>query len=470
MTESPTPEQPKKRRTRKPKKDASMAGDPPIVTQQACNDVGDIAVPSPEKKKRSRPQRARTPRKRKPPAEIAPEMIAPDEPIASCAPEPAPAREPAPALAASAESARPVAPIPLAVPVGVPFPPTPPRPVRRSALTAQIVSLRASMLTPIEPVYVAPAAPSGWQAPRFVSMAKEALPKINGVLSRHPRSVGLAMTGLLLGVSLATIALLSQPSEQQIATQPEAPAPALAAAVPSAPLEQNVQTKPAKEENDPLAGVRIVDPSWEQRNSCKESAWPYIEQRCVVKEEARDARVDRKIGPGMIVRARPQPSENNASIGSTTAIVPATPRVTDGVALPETELDDRNNAAPKESATDGVATPETAFDERDRPTPKSVTDTVPAQVADAQTATIPTQTSKRAPRVRYITPQRSRKVQTFRLSEERSAPAPRRVANPKRKKQPQTTVAGRRTQRNIVSTAPQTPQFFFPFGWFVQAR
>ncbi len=116
-----------------------------------------------------------------------------------------------------------------------------------------------------------------------------------------------------------------------------------------------------------------------------------------------------------------------------------------------------------------MATPNVEAEQQDEDAPMPVTDRAPVHVDDTQSAMIPERRS--APRVRFVAPQRTRKVQTSRRSEEARAPSARHVVSAKRKKRPYVAEARRRTtQRNVVSAAPQAQQFFFPFGWLVQAR
>lgn len=466
MNDSPTSDQPKKRRSRKPRKDmatpsdASVANDPSVVAALALQDVGDIASPPVEKKRRPR-----TPRKRKTPVEAAPEMIAPAEPIAS-----------APTAAVAPESvAEPGGPLGLAVPVGPSFAPPLPARVKPSALTPQVVSLRASMLVPLEPHVAEPAASDRWRLPGFVSKATDALPKISGVLRRHPRSVGLAMTALLLGISLTTAAMFSLPAQRSAAEQTK-PAPELAAAAPVAQSSMETRTEqPARtgtaeaagaaEESDALAGVRIVDPSWDGASSCKDSVWPYIDQRCVVKEDTAKAgtRTETKIGPRSIdIRPQLSPSARTGPIGSTTAVVPASPKVnaTDGLGL--------GQFISGGAETDGRATKEDvdpeATDAPARDVPAIRTAPVQAVETQASAMQVVRQASP-APRSR-----KSRQMETFRLTEETTKAPPRRAAQVKRKKYPSVAASSRRTRVVNNAVQPQPPQFLFPFGWFVQAR
>ena len=427
MNDTPTVAPPKKRRARKSRKDAAIPEAPSGVEQTACVEQAAcqegaeiIALPAEPKK------RVRRPRKRKPAVEAPADMISPDEPIVSGQA------------------------IPLAVPVGRPFPSSPPRPPRPAALTPQIVSLRASMLVPIQHD-AAPAMPSPSRFADFLSDSGRALSQAANVLRRHPRSTGLAMTAILLGISMTTAIVLSDPPESGTAI-PMAEAPKFAAA-PVVPAVSEVAASPV-EESDPLAGIRIVDPSWDKKISCDEGTWPYIDQRCLTKDTSKDdGKVERKIGPRMIdSRTRPQAPEPTGPVGSTTAIVPAAPKVsvTDGVAPRDTELDAAGEAL-------------------DQNVPEPPADTAPARIVETRTSTIRTYS---APTRSYASSPRYRPVRTFRLSEEaKPVTPPRRVVSTK-KRQPTVAETGRRTQRRVVNNAaaPQVPQFVFPFGWFVQAR
>lgn len=264
------------------------------------------------------------------------------------------------------------------------------------------------------------------------------------VLRRYPRAMGLLTTALLLGVSLVAMIAVSDMSEPQATERKIDDRFSLATAPSNDPLTllaEEGEPRPA-EVIDPLASIRIVDPSWDRKLSCTEGTWPYIEQRCLLKDES-DAKVDNKIGPRMIdSRTRTITPEAAGPIGSTTAIVPASPRAqsTDGVAPPETDLDqyEELNPGPEPAS---VAVP--IIDTRSIP-PQAL-----ASRADARSA-------------------RLRPSRILRLSED-TKPAPRRSASVKKKRQPSVVDAGRRARAQAVNQV-QTPQFFFPFGWFVQAR
>jgi hypothetical protein len=463
MNDSPPPVALKKRRVRKIRKSGSAtdASAHSIVAQPSCQenynqenynqDNGqdshqenhyegtDIVALPLEKKKRTR-----RPRKRKTDVEARADMIVPTDPIVSAPP----------------------APLKLAVPVGLPFPAVPPKPVKLprlpAALPPQIVAIRASMPVPVECNREDPTARTGRRLSAFLSRGRHALSQAAGVPRRHPRSTGLVMTAILLGISLTTAVILSDVPKPDATGQATDASPILAAA-PAAPSVQEALTR-MPEESDALAGIRIVDPLWDKKVSCSEGAWPYIDQRCLEAKSA--ARTENKIGPGMIApRARPAAPETSGPIGSTTAIVPAAPKapVTDGVAPRDLELQkDEEKGA--------------------QPAPK----VAPSQLAETRTSTIPPETatprySRPSPRyassaqTRYApSTQRRQPVRTFRLSEETKPVVTRqwRAAGVKRKRQPYVADAGRRSRERIINQAqaPQAPQFFFPFGWFVQAR
>lgn len=345
------------------------------------------------------------------------------------------------------------APMTLAVPVGPPFPSTPPKPARpvalkSAALTPQIVSLRASMLVPVECNPAVPPTTRG-QFTNLLSKGGQALSQAAAALRGHPRSTGLGITAILLGISLTSVIILSDPPEPDVTTNQQTEEPRLAAA----PAVEPAPATPTgmAEESDALAGIRIVDPSWDKKSSCNEGTWPYIDQRCLIKDETgSDSKVETKIGPRMIdSRTRPNVPEAAGPIGSTTAIVPA---------------------APKVNATDGVATRDMEMEKHNEDMlPEKVSDIAPAKLAETRTSTVPAQ----AITPRYsASSQRYRPVRTFRLSEEAKPVPPRRVVSAKRKRQPVVADAGRRAHARAINQAqaPQPPQFFFPFGWFVQAR
>lgn len=261
------------------------------------------------------------------------------------------------------------------------------------------------------------------------------------------------MTAILLGISLTTAVILSD------APKPDAAGQATKASrVVAAPTTPSVQEMLATtDESDALAGIRIVDPSWDKKISCSEGTWPYIEQRCLETKSATKA--ENKIGPGMIgPRIRPTAPETSGPIGSTTAIVPAAPKVTtDGVATHEADIEKH------EEKHEDIAPPE------------PVLRAAPSKLVETRTSTVPAQTT--TPRYTRSS-QRRRPVRTFRLSEDtnpvvKPVATPRRAASVKRKPQRYVADAGRRRVRERVvrqAQAPQAPQFFFPFGWFVQAR
>ncbi|ARP98874.1 hypothetical protein CAK95_07125 [Pseudorhodoplanes sinuspersici] len=363
-------------------------------------------------------------------------------------------------------------PIKLAVPVGSPFPATPPKPVRPAALTPQIVALRASLPVPVEYNRRIPAARRRWRV--SLSSVGRAASRTAGVLRRHRQSAGLVMTAILLGISLTTIVILADAPESD-ATAQKAEKPATLAAAPAVPPAQGAPAGIA-EESDALAGVRIVDPSWDKKMSCSEGTWPYIDQRCLVKDEARsEARAENKIGPRMIGSTpRPPAPETSGPIGSTTAIVRAAPKVnaTDGVAARDADVDEDMESEQVPNAT-----------------PAPPPDVAPSKLVETQTSTMPAQPvapQYASPSSRSVrSSQRRQSLRTFRLSEEteaKPAVAPRRTTNVRRtttraatvtrKRQPYMADAGRRVRQRVVRQAqvPQAPQFFFPFGWFVQAR
>ena len=316
MNDSPSPV-PTKKRVRKRRKNhlAIDAHSAPSALAQTSDghDEGQLALPFQTRKK------TRRPRTRKTNVEVPADMIVPTDPIVS------------------GEST----PIQLAVPVGSPFPAVPPKPIKPAMLTP--MALRALLPVPVDYNRAIPSPRKCWKVSGFLSKSGRAVSRTADVLRRHRQSLGLVMTAILLGISLTTIVILADAPK----TAPKveaAQAPAVVAAAP-APAPAPVQDIPAgPEESDALAGIRIVDPSWDKKMSCNEGTWPYIDQRCLVKDEKRSvAKAENKIGPRMIGSTpRPQALEPIGPIGSTTAIVPAAPKVnvTDGAAARDEDRDE----------------------------------------------------------------------------------------------------------------------------------
>lgn len=402
------------KRVRKPRKKASADG-PPIVAQTICDDTGFAAAPVEKRKRAGRP------RKLAPVAAASVEMIRPDEPIVF-------------GRAAA---------LPFAVPVGKPYPSTSCTNHRSSALTPEALSLRSTMLVPAQYDRVAAKDRSRWLR-HAVAKTQMILSGATNILRRHPRAAGLIMTAILLGITLATVAILSDRSGPDVAIQ-KTEEPRLAAA-PSLGPPVDAQSA-AVEENDSLAGVRIVDPSWDKKSSCSEGTWPYIEQRCLVKDETgKGALNENKIGPRMIdSRVRPPAPEPDGPIGSSTLVAPA---------------------APKVSTTNGIAPRNVDQDDDEELTSNPAADAVPVQVSDTRASAMPVQavTSRVS-----IAPSKYRSARALRRSDEISPAAPRRVTNAKRKRHQTVADAGRKARTRTINTV-QAPQFFFPFGWFVQAR
>jgi hypothetical protein len=380
MNDSLPPVPPKKRRGRKVRKNASVMDDasaPLMIAQASCQENynenynqenrqenhqenhyegADIVALPFEKKKRTR-----RPRKRKTDVEARADMIVPTDPIVSAEP----------------------APLKLAVPVGLPYPVVPPKLVKLSRLPAalppQIMALRASMPVPVEYNHEASAANTGWRLSAFLSRAGQALSHAAGMPRRHPRSTGLVMTAILLGISLTTAVILSDVPKPDAAGQATEASPVVAAA----PATLSAQETPVRmpEENDALAGIRIVDPSWDKKVSCNEGAWPYIDQRCLEAKSA--ARAENKIGPGMIgPRTRATAPEASGPIGSTTAIVPAAPKVnmTDGVATHDVDFENGADIEKREEKHENIAPPEPALR------------AAPSRLVETRTSTVPVQT------------------------------------------------------------------------------
>lgn len=477
MNDSPPPAPPKRRRNRKNRKSVSAtdgASPPAIVTQpsciaqtsyhescqaggqedrqddrqEGCNQGADFVVLPPENKKRTR-----RPRKRKTNVEAPVNMIVSTDPIVSDQTEP----------------------LKLAVPVGSPYPAVAPKPARPAALTPQIVAIRAALPAPAEydlgnlaraELWQSSPSPSSRSGP--ASSPVKNVPHRQDVPRRHSRFVGLAMTAILLGISVTTAIVLSDAPKPDTKRQTADVSP-IVATVPATSLMQKIATSPAGE-SDALAGVRIVDPSWDKKMSCNEGTWPYIDQRCLVKEGSRSAaRAENKIGPRMI--RRPAAPETSGPIGSTTAIVPAAPKVsaTDGVAVRDADMEKHEERHEK------IVAPEPVL--RAAPPKPVETRTSNVEIRTAPAETRPSTVTVQNVEPRYIPSsprRRAASVRTFRLSEETTKPVatPRRAASVKRKRPTYVAEAGRRAYGRVVTQAqaPQAPQFFFPFGWFVQAR
>ena len=378
-------------------------------------------------------------------------------------------------------------PIQLAVPVGSPFPAVPPKPIKPAMLTP--MALRALLPVPVDYNRAIPSTRKRWKVSGFLSKSGRAVSRTADVLRRHRQSLGLVMTAILLGISLTTIVILADAPK----TAPSVEATQAPAVVAAAPAPAPVQDVPASpEESDALAGIRIVDPSWDKKMSCNEGTWPYIDQRCLVKDEKQSAaKAENKIGPRMIGSTpRPQALEPIGPIGSTTAIVPAAPKVnvTDGAAprAEDVEQDAEQHEADIREREDIRKKYEAIRKKNEDIRPARVPDAAPMRAADVEsskpveirTSTTPAETvsqrSYSSPKHVRSKPRRQR-TRTVRPTEE-AQPAERRqrAVSVRRKRQaaPAVADARRRPRQRVVqqAQAPQAPQFFFPFGWFVQAR
>lgn len=192
------------------------------------------------------------------------------------------------------------------------------------------------------------------------------------------------------------------------------------------------------QENQSLADIRVVDRPPEERTSCEDSAWPYIDKRCLAglnaeteagKTAKSEIKTAPKIGPKPIDSRSPNPladaQQRDVPIGSLTAIVPARPKV---------------------DATDGAATREAG----------------PADEAMASRPLAPRTLASidRTPDV--VKPRKS-----LRVAEQSQY---RAKAERKKKRHQFVDATPRSGHRRIPSERPETPAFFFPFGLFTQAR
>ena len=371
-----------------------------------------------------------------------------------------------------------VTPIQLAVPVGLPFSAAPSRPVKAAAFTPQIMALRASMPVPVEYNRAVPAPRRRWQVSRFLSGGGRTVLRTADGLRHHRQSLGLVMTAILLGISLTTVLILADAPETGLTGQATKARPVVVAAPAPAPVQEKSMSP---EESDALAGIRIVDPSWDKKASCNEGTWPYIDQRCLIKDERKSAaKVENKIGPRMIGSSTRAPAPAPIGpIGSTTAIVPAAPKVsmTDGAAPRDANVEQDEAGIEKRDEKQEEIRPARVPDAA----PARAPDVASSKLAEIRTSTTPEQNvtsrySYSSPRYAPST-QRHQRSRTFRLTEEaQPVVTPQRAVSVRKKRQPQAAPyvadAGRRTRQRVVhqAQAPQAPQFFFPFGWFVQAR
>lgn len=458
----------------------------------AVEDSTTAPKPRTRKRRAAGEPAAKRVRKSKTKEEAAAAMIAPTDPIVRAAPSEPPSAD-----------------VPLAVPVGAPFPQGPtPSAVMRSA-TPQIIAMRSQMLVPVSAFGETVNDKSDDKATSDKATWTMAAASVRraGRLSlvRNRSHAGLVATGLLLAFSMTTVVLLSDDAApkrreavvpaitgyqaepiptphlhqaQQVQSpqsQPvqQKPAPSKAAqksATPKAaqPVRQVMPAQPAPaqpeqavttEESDGLAGVRIVDPSWDKSHSCSESAWPYIDQRCLTKEEPRqDGRAENKIGPRMFVAPpRPAAPPVNTPLGSTTAIVAAAPKVhptTDGVGTHEADDEMQPQQVIAEPAPAPVYKPQRVIE---------------AKAPPVQDYVVTERYVEKSSRERVS--KKRQATRTVREVEETRPAKPQRVVAARKKRQPVVAEARRAGPRVVqqAQAAPQ-PQFFFPFGFFMQAR
>jgi len=458
----------------------------------AVEDSATAPKPRTRKRRAAGEPAAKRVRKSKTKEEAAAAMIAPTDPIVRAAPSEPPAAD-----------------VPLAVPVGAPFPQAPARPAMRSA-TPQIIAMRSQMLVPVSAFGEAAndkAASDKHAGDKAAwTMAAASVRRAGrSSLVRNRSYAGLIATGLLLAFSMTTVVLLSddaapkrteavvpaitgyqaepiptpylhqaqqvQPPQSQPVQQKPGPSKAAQkSATPKAaqPVRQVMPAQPAPaqpeqvvttEESDGLAGVRIVDPSWDKSHSCSESAWPYIDQRCLTKEEPRqDGRAENKIGPRMFVAPpRPAAPPPAAPVGSTTAIVAAAPKVhptTDGVGTHEADDEVQPQQVIAEPAPAPVYKPQRVIE---------------AKAPPVQDYVVTERYVEKSSRERVS--KKRQATRTVREVEETRPAKPQRVVAARKKRQPVVAEARRAGPRVVqqAQAAPQ-PQFFFPFGFFLQAR
>lgn len=259
--------------------------------------------------------------------------------------------------------------------------------------------------------------------------SKPSAPPVTATASRAHHVAGLLPYGAGLGVA----AILSFSIAAAIIFARTSPVPQ--------ETNEVVAEYPASttQENQSLADIRVVDRPPEERTSCEDSAWPYIDKRCLAglnaeteagKTAKSEIKTAPKIGPKPIDSRSPNPladaQQRDAPIGSMTAIVPARPKV---------------------DATDGVATREAG------PADEAI---APRPFAPRTLASI-----DRTPDV--VKPRKSVRVaeQTqYRAKAERK----------KKRHQFVDATPPRTGHRRIPSERPEMPAFFFPFGLFTQAR
>jgi hypothetical protein len=276
-----------------------------------------------------------------------------------------------------------------------------------------------------------PVTPSAFDAAEPLD-SKPSAPSVTAPASRAHHVAGLLPYGAGLGVA----AILSFSIAATIIFARTSPVPIEAESKGNEIVAEN--PVPPTQESQSLADIRIVDRPPEERASCEDSAWPYVDKRCLAgmdgetetgKTATSEIKTAPKIGPKPIDSRSPNPladaQQRDVPIGSLTAIVPARPKV---------------------DATDGVAT-------REAP---------PAEAMAARTVAPRTLASiDRTPDV--VKPRKS--VHVAEQSQNRAAKVERK------KKRHQFADATPRTRyRRIPSERPETPAFFFPFGLFTQAR
>jgi hypothetical protein len=259
-----------------------------------------------------------------------------------------------------------------------------------------------------------PGAPPATAAPLAAASPVAQAPRAAELL---PFGAGLA-TAAVLCFSFATALILvraSSPVEPEIASN-------------ASPVTADNPADTAGA-SQTLADVRIIGGPAEERLSCEDTAWPYIDKKCLAITSAEAAKnepkIASKIGPKPIDARTPNPladAREKPPIGSMTAIAPAHPRV--------------------EPTTDGLA---------------SQAPQQPADIAEPRAVASIDRT------VDAVKPRRS-----VRVSErtERAASVER-----KRKRYRYADTRPHVSYRHVASERQETTTpFFFPFGLFSQAR
>jgi hypothetical protein len=262
--------------------------------------------------------------------------------------------------------------------------------------------------------------------------SKPSAPSVTATASRAHHVAGLLPYGAGLGVA----AILSFSIAAAIIFARTSPVPQEAESKTNEVVAE--YPAPTTQESQSLADIRIVDRPPEERASCEDSAWPYIDKSCLAglngetetgKTAKGEIKTAPKIGPKPIDSRSPNPMANaqqrDVPIGSMTAIVPARPKV---------------------DATDGVATRE-AEPPAEAMAPRTLAPRTLASI-DRTSAVVKPRKSVRVAEQSQYRAKAERKMKRHQLAD-----APPRT-----------------NYRRIPSERPEMPAFFFPFGLFTQAR